>query len=265
MKSIHKIKHDIACIVLIVLTIIALITNLLGDDASNKIQSILNTMIFTLTMLSYYNYNKAMYKGVYELCISELLVLLSYIITGQSLMTSIAAVGVTLPISIIGVAIVILIPTISRSREKARATKDCVEAVKITAKDKLSSAIKIKGAYKFIIICTLITIFVNMYNNSHLDSITNKTLKTVLVLEYLLPELIALAYITFTDITFGLIIAYYIVYVVAYIIGMNIDGMQIFNSEYTVYIIEFTIVVISLIIRNIKLGQDNRKEEVEHE
>jgi hypothetical protein len=166
----------------------------------------MNIVIFGMILISYSYYFDNTFKGIVTMTVAMVINNLTYMAWGYSFSESLQLCGSeTLP-AMLGIVIMLLGSIISDRKTPAGQEKK--KFVDLYDKPK-----RVKVLYKAMVYCIMFSIFVTVYKSEDLSSVTNAWLKTLMVLQVVLPSMIILGYITLTDIAFPLMVLYNIVYV----------------------------------------------------
>ena len=260
----NKIKEQIKNIDLIRKTIIIfliveislfLISYFTQNNILFKTESFLDIfspIVFTLIMLGYSYYIDSQFHGIIYMALAMMTNLAGYMLYGYNLDDSLALSGFELPLAIFGLIIMLVFSMYKDSKKKEL----------IPMKERFKAPRYVKLLYKLMVYCTMFSIFVVVFNNNEFQGLTNIELKTLMILQSVLPTFIMLGYITFTDVALPVMIFYNLIYLGMGVLVTSYIGVEVMNL---VYMLEFTVVmgyVSSRYIIYIKNNKNinNRKE-----
>ena len=231
-KSINKIRKALIIVMLIQMITVgtAYTCNIEMLTKTDRLLDLINPIVFTLVMLAYSYYIDNQFKGIICMTLAMGVNLIKYLCDGHNLYDSFALCGFELPLSLMGIILMLII-----SMYKDPKTKDRKSLV-----ERFSSPKYVKTLYKLMVYCTLFSVFVTVFNNNNFQGVTNIELKTLVILQALLPTFIMIGYITLTDIAYPIMIFYNIVYVVMVILVCGHTDIEIINI---IYATEFTLVM----------------------
>ena len=195
-----------------------------------NLTDVFSPIVFTLVMISYSYYLDNQFKGICCMAFAMLVNLIGYILNGYDIYDSFALCGFELPLSILGIIIMLTLSMYKDSKNK----------INVTLTERFKEPKHVKLLYRAMVYCTMFSIFVVVFNNNNLNGISNIELKTLMILQSVLPTFIMMGYITLTDVAYYIMILYNIVYgIITVLVSMYI-GIEIMNI---IYVIEFTLVI----------------------
>lgn len=191
---------------------------------------IFSPIVFTLIMLGYSYYIDSQFHGIIYMALAMLTNLVGYMLYGYNLDNSLALSGFELPLAIFGLIIMLVFSMYKESKQKEL----------IPMKERFKAPRHVKLLYKLMVYCTMFSIFVVVFNNNEFQGLTNIELKTLLILQSVLPTFIMLGYITFTDVAFPVMVFYNLIYLVMGVLVTSYIGVEVMNI---LYMLEFTVVM----------------------
>lgn len=207
-------NHSVVLLMLLVLELIlyglSFVTDWrwLGTERS----SIIGIVTFALTTYGYSFYSNKQWLGISLITTSLAILTINYMIYGDSLGDAVLRNNMDLPICLIGITIMIINSIIKHKR----------------IREIYNKPVKVEKIYKFIVYSFMFSVFVYSYATSNLVTVTNTFLKTMVILQSILPTYIIISYITFTDITLPVMIIYNIVYIIAGLVVINYTGFSLY-------------------------------------
>lgn len=193
------------------------VTNTLNVKCTD-ICSIINPIITMFLMLAYINMFSETYKGVIELFIMNIVTTVYFLIQGCTLNEAITYTGSDLPISVLGLCIMEVVPIIAKNKQ--------------STKERFSKPKYVKPFYKIMVYSIMFSVLMVIYRTTDFGVIKSTELKLVLALEIVLPTLVTLSYITFTDIGFWLVMILNTITIVTTGISIQYNTLD-FNSAVT--------------------------------
>ena len=196
---------------------IEFVTNTLNVKCTDA-GSIINPIITMFLMLAYINMFSETYKGVIELFIMNIVTTVYFLIQGCTLNEAITYTGSDLPISVLGLCIMEVVPIIAKNKQ--------------STKERFSKPKYVKPFYKIMAYSVMFSVLMVIYRTTDFGVIKSTELKLVLALEIVLPTLITISYITFTDIGFWLVMILNTITIVTTGISIQYNTLD-FNSAIT--------------------------------
>lgn len=197
--------------------------------------NIVGIISLAIICYGYSYYSSKQWLGLFILTLNLCIVTLYQIIYGATLTEAISSNNMELIICILGIIIMVSNVAIIKNKLKKniknntdKKSKNTIKIEDINIKNLYNNPISVKWYYKLMIYCFMFTTFMFTYANSNLPAVDSPFLKTILLLQTMLPTYIIIAYITFTDLTVHVLIIYNIIYVVAGAVIIKYTGFSLY-------------------------------------